>query len=85
VFLIVGENTSLSEVTTKRAPFITRTLRPAGRLADPVLRARGRVARQLHGNDPAALVGLTITAGCAAAATTVARLLASTIEELRDI
>ena len=30
VFLIVGENTSLSEVTARRAPYVTGTLRPAG-------------------------------------------------------
>src|SRR5438045_9722472 len=30
VFLLVGENTSLSEVTPRRAPYITGTLRPAG-------------------------------------------------------
>lgn len=30
VFLIVGENTSYSQVTTKHAPFLTRTLRPKG-------------------------------------------------------
>ena len=30
VFLIAGENTSLSEVTRRRAPYITGTLEPAG-------------------------------------------------------
>ena len=28
VFLIVGENTSISEITPRHAPFITGTLRP---------------------------------------------------------
>ncbi len=30
VFLIVGENTSYSQVTTRHAPYLTRTLRPKG-------------------------------------------------------
>jgi phosphatidylinositol-3-phosphatase len=30
VFLIVGENTSYSQITAKRAPYLTRTLRPEG-------------------------------------------------------
>ncbi|MEA2218281.1 MAG: phosphatidylinositol-3-phosphatase [Solirubrobacteraceae bacterium] len=30
VFVIVGENTSYSQVTAARAPYLTRTLRPAG-------------------------------------------------------
>lgn len=30
VFLIVGENTSASQVTARRAPYLTRTLRPTG-------------------------------------------------------
>ena len=31
VFLIVGENTSVSEITPRHAPYITGTLRPAAR------------------------------------------------------
>ena len=41
VFLIVGENTSVSEVTARHAPYITGTLRPRAAWLTPSVWCRG--------------------------------------------